>query len=45
MNRSGSMNAYSERTKWRRVSTAFPCPICHKPDYCGIATDGSVCIC
>ena len=29
----------------RRVSSAHPCPICEKPDWCLVATDGSVAIC
>jgi len=30
---------------WRRVTKADPCPICGKPDLCGIAPDGSPAIC
>ena len=30
---------------WIRVSRQNPCPICGKPDWCLVATDGSVAIC
>ena len=30
---------------WRRVTKANPCPICAKPNFCGVASDGSACIC
>ena len=31
--------------KWNRVSRSVPCPICGRPDWCGVAPDGSVAIC
>lgn len=30
---------------WIRVSTATPCPICGKPDWCLISADGTAAIC
>lgn len=30
---------------WIRVSPGRPCPICDKPDWCGISSDGSVVRC
>ena len=30
---------------WLRVSNARPCPVCHKPDWCLVAADGSAAIC
>lgn len=30
---------------WRNVSRREPCPICGKPDWCGVTTDGAVCHC
>lgn len=30
---------------WLRVKKESPCPICKKPDYCGISGDGCVVIC
>jgi hypothetical protein len=33
------------RTHWRRITRRNPCPICGRPDWCLIATDGSACIC
>ena len=30
---------------WRNVSRGRPCPICGKPDWCGITTDGAVVHC
>ncbi len=32
-------------SKWIRVSRASPCPICRRPDWCGVAADGSAAIC
>ncbi len=32
-------------TAWFRVSKARPCPICGKPDYCGVSADGAAAIC
>lgn len=29
----------------RRVTSESPCPVCKKPDWCGIATDGSTAFC
>ena len=31
--------------KMLRVSRRTPCPVCGKRDWCGISSDGSVCIC
>ena len=31
--------------KMLRVSRRNPCPICGRPDWCGVSSDGSVCIC
>lgn len=30
---------------WPRVTKKNPCPICGKPDWCGVAPDGSAAIC
>lgn len=30
---------------WRNVSRREPCPICQKPDWCGVTVDGVVCHC
>ncbi len=30
---------------WQRVSRRNPCPVCHKPDWCLIARDGTAAIC
>jgi hypothetical protein len=30
---------------WPRVSKDRPCPVCHKPDWCLVAPDGSAAIC
>ena len=30
---------------WHRVSRREPCPICQKPDWCGVSADGAVCHC
>ena len=30
---------------WRNVSKRDPCPICQKPDWCGVSADGVVCHC
>ena len=30
---------------WKGVTKSNPCPICHKPDWCGISEDGLTCIC
>jgi len=32
-------------SEWIRVSKQNPCPICGKPDWCLVASDGSVAIC
>lgn len=29
----------------RRVSRTEPCPICNRPDWCGVSEDGGLCIC
>ena len=31
--------------EWKRVSIKHPCPICHKPDWCVVSSDGVVCVC
>lgn len=31
--------------KWRSVTNSNPCPICHKPDWCGRSEDGFAVIC
>lgn len=30
---------------WHNATKSDPCPICHKPDWCNLANDGSVVIC
>lgn len=30
---------------WVRVTRQRPCPVCEKPDYCGVSADGSAVIC
>lgn len=32
-------------TAWVRVTPSSPCPVCGRPDYCGVSGDGAVCIC
>ena len=32
-------------TKWVRVTRHRPCPICQKPDWCGVSADGEVACC
>ena len=32
-------------TKWVRVTRHRPCPICGKPDWCGVSADGEVACC
>lgn len=32
-------------TKWVRVTRHQPCPICTKPDWCGVSADGEVACC
>lgn len=31
--------------EWRRVTRAAPCPVCGRPDWCGVAADRSAAIC
>jgi len=31
--------------KMLRVSKRNPCPVCGRPDWCGVSSDGAVCIC
>jgi hypothetical protein len=31
--------------KWIRVTPKFPCPVCHKPDWCGYSGDGRFAVC
>ena len=33
------------RRGWVRVSSKSPCPVCGKPDWCGVAADGSAAAC
>ena len=33
------------RGGWVRVSSKSPCPVCGKPDWCGVAADGSAAAC
>ncbi len=35
----------SGKTAWQRVTSSHPCPICNKPDYCSISTDGRLGAC
>jgi len=35
----------SSRGDWRRVSKRQPCPVCGKPDWCAVATDGTAALC
>jgi hypothetical protein len=35
----------TSQSSWRRVSRAHPCPICERPDWCLISTDGAAVIC
>lgn len=30
---------------WVRVGRARPCPVCGRPDWCGVSADGAVCHC
>jgi len=30
---------------WNRVSRRTPCPVCSRPDWCGVSTDGMVACC
>lgn len=32
-------------SEWRRVSRREPCPVCGKPDWCGVSSDGAACHC
>lgn len=32
-------------TTWKKVTRAAPCPICHKPDWCGVSEDGTAVCC
>lgn len=33
------------RGDWRRVSKRQPCPVCGKPDWCAVSTDGTAALC
>lgn len=33
------------KAAWRRVTREGPCPICGKPDWCGVSADGSAAVC
>ena len=35
----------TNRNHWQRVRRDRPCPICERPDWCLLATDGSAAIC
>ena len=35
----------TQQTQWIRVTKVNPCPICKKPDWCGVSADGEVAIC
>jgi hypothetical protein len=35
----------NENCKWRRVSSASPCPICNHPDWCSGSADGRLAAC
>ena len=37
--------APAARGGWVRVSKSHPCPVCGKPDWCGVAADGSAAAC
>ncbi len=41
----GTVHQERSDDKWVRVSAGSPCPVCHKPDWCGVAADGSAAIC
>ncbi|MHB1524617.1 MAG: DUF3854 domain-containing protein [Candidatus Dormibacteria bacterium] len=36
---------YKERRSWQRVTRSHPCPVCGKPDWCAVATDGQLVRC
>jgi len=31
--------------EWKRVTRQEPCPVCMKPDWCGVSADGAWCVC
>ena len=35
----------SNRSELVRVGRGYPCPICGKPDWCSVSSDGNICIC
>ena len=35
----------SSRPELIRVGRGYPCPICNKPDWCSVSSDGTFCIC
>ena len=37
--------APASRGGWVRVSSTLPCPVCGKPDWCGVSVDGSAAAC
>ena len=37
--------APTSRGGWVRVSAKHPCPVCGRPDWCGVAADGSAAAC
>jgi len=32
-------------SNWKRVTRQNPCPVCKKPDWCGVSDDGVWCVC
>lgn len=32
-------------SEWKRVTRQEPCPVCGKPDWCGMSGDGTWCVC
>ena len=32
-------------SEWIRVTRQEPCPVCRKPDWCGVSADGVWCVC
>ncbi len=39
------MSITQSRTDWIRCTRQHPCPICGRPDWCGMSADGAVCRC
>jgi hypothetical protein len=38
-------SAFSSASKWTEATRSNPCPICGKPDWCSISTDGAWAVC